>query len=77
MDIIGMIFAAGPMRVGRHVFVLLSADSAVLGSWLDGVLDKHKVFTGYTVRRSQGKSQLAHMRRCIPVPIPHNAARWG
>ena len=43
--------------------VLLSADSAVLGIWDDGVLLRHKVITGYTVRRKAGKAQLTYLRR--------------
>lgn len=64
--------------------MLLSADSAVVGSWFDGVLDKHKCFTGYTVRRSSGTSQLTHMRKygltfhpCALHGMSSNAAEIG
>lgn len=58
---------AGVTRCGRHLAVLLSADSAVLGVWDDGVLARHKVITGYTVRRKAGKAQLTYLRRCAPL----------
>ncbi|CAL8469577.1 g9118 [Coccomyxa elongata] len=53
----------GPTQGGRHVAVLLSADSAALGIWDDGVLARHKIVTGYTVRRKAGKAQLTYLRR--------------
>ncbi len=56
---------AGPTRGGRHVAVLLSADSVALGIWDDGLLARHKVVTGYTVRRKAGKAQLTYLRRCV------------
>ena len=59
----GWLRRAGPVRCGRQLAVLLSADSAALGMWQDGVLERHKVLTGYTVRRSAGKAQLTHLRR--------------
>ena len=54
---------AGAVRCGAQLAVLLSADSAALGMWRDGVLERHKVLTGYTIRRSAGKAQLTHLRR--------------
>lgn len=64
---------AGAVRCGRQLAVLLSADSAALGVWQDGVLERHKVLTGYTVRRKAGKAQLTHLRRWGPRM---RAASW-
>ncbi|KIZ04702.1 hypothetical protein MNEG_3249 [Monoraphidium neglectum] len=49
--------------VGSVLLVLLSADSAALGLWRGGELLRHKVLTGYTVRRSQGGAQAAFEAR--------------
>lgn len=51
------------LHLGSALFVLLSADSAALGLWRDGRLARHKVLTGYTVRRKQGGSQAAFEAR--------------
>ena len=52
-----------PLQLGKQAMVLLSADSIALAIWEDDELIKHKVLTGYTIRRSQGKSQLTYMRQ--------------
>ncbi len=50
-------------QIGSQLLVLLSADSAALGIFQDGRLVQHKVLTGYTVRRKQGKAQLTYGRQ--------------
>lgn len=52
----------GPLQIGGQLLVLLSADSAALGLLREGELAAHKVLTGYTVRRKQGKAQLTYQR---------------
>ena len=53
----------GAPSVGAQLLVLLSADSAVLALAREGKLERHRVLTGYTVRRSQGKAQATHLRQ--------------
>ena len=70
------IWCEGPVRCGRQLAVLLSADSVAMGIWLDGHLELHKVLTGYTVRRKSGMAQLTHLRRCAaPQVVAVRAAR--
>lgn len=52
-----------PFQIGSQLLVLLSADSAALGILEEGRLVQHKVLTGYTVRRKQGKAQLTYERQ--------------
>ncbi len=47
--------------------MLLSADSAALGMWVDANLIRHKCLTGYTVRRKAGKAQMTYLRRCTTL----------
>jgi len=55
--------AKGRTKLGNTLMCLLSADSAAVGIWEGDVLRKHKCFTGYTVRKQQGGSQLKYLRR--------------
>jgi hypothetical protein len=41
---------AGGLALGKQLVVLLSADSAAMGLWSEGLLLRHKVLTGYTTR---------------------------
>lgn len=50
-------------QLGTQLLVLLSADSVALGLLQEGCLTQHKVLTGYTVRRKQGKAQLTYERQ--------------
>lgn len=54
--------AKGRTKLGNTLMCLLSADSAAVGIWEGDVLRMHKVFTGYTVRKQQGGSQLKYLR---------------
>lgn len=49
--------------IGSQLVVLLSADSAALAIYQEGELARHRVHTGYTVRRQQGKAQTAYQRQ--------------
>ncbi|KAI8476266.1 MAG: hypothetical protein J3K34DRAFT_516686 [Monoraphidium minutum] len=53
----------GAPHLGSVLVVLLAADAAALGVWRGGDLVRHKVLTGYTVRRGQGGAQAAHEAR--------------
>lgn len=52
-----------PLSIGSQLLVLLSADSAALAIYSEGQLLRHKVHTGYTVRRQQGKAQATYERQ--------------
>lgn len=52
-----------PFSIGSQLLVLLSADSAALAMYSEGHLVRHKVHTGYTVRRQQGKAQATYERQ--------------
>lgn len=39
------------------------ADAAAIGIWRNGRLLRHRVLTGYTVRKQQGKAQLSYQRQ--------------
>lgn len=54
--------AQGAMSPAPARIALLSADSAALAVCQGGAITRHKVLTGYTVRKKQGKAQLTHMR---------------
>ncbi|KAK9861191.1 hypothetical protein WJX84_012427 [Apatococcus fuscideae] len=47
----------------QHLIALLVADAAAIGVWKNGTLLRHRVLTGYTVRKQQGKAQLAYQRQ--------------
>ncbi|KAK9862979.1 hypothetical protein WJX84_005406 [Apatococcus fuscideae] len=47
----------------QHFIALLAADAAALGVWRNGDLLRHRVLTGYTVRKQQGKAQMAYQRQ--------------
>lgn len=49
--------------IGSQLLVLLSADSAALAIYQEGELVRHRVHTGYTVRRQQGKAQATYQRQ--------------
>lgn len=49
--------------IGSQLLVLLSAVSAALAVYREGELVRHRVHTGYTVRRQQGKAQAAYQRQ--------------
>ncbi|KAL4458987.1 hypothetical protein ABPG75_013852 [Micractinium tetrahymenae] len=49
--------------IGSQLLVLLSADSAALELYQEGELIRHRVHTGYTVRRQQGKAQATYQRQ--------------
>ena len=51
------------ISLGKQLMVLLSADSVALALWSDNELIRHKIYTGYTIRKKQGKSQLTHLRQ--------------
>ncbi len=55
--------SSGPSSIGSQLLVLLSADSAALALYSKGQLLLHKVHTGYTVRRQQGKAQATYERQ--------------
>lgn len=56
--------AGSELSLGKQLMVLLSADSVALAMWSDDdALIRHKVLTGYTTRRQQGKSQLSYLRQ--------------
>ena len=50
-------------QIGSQLLVLLSADSAALALYSQGQLARHKVLTGYTVRKRQGKAQAGYERQ--------------
>lgn len=56
------LIAAGMASPMKQVVALLSADSVVLAVISGAQITRHKVLTGYTVRKQQGKAQLTHMR---------------
>ena len=56
--------ARGGTEPATLLVALLSADSAALAVCRGGVVTRHKVLTGYTTRKKQGKAQLTHMRSC-------------
>ena len=47
----------------QHLIALLVADAAAIGIWRNGALLRHRVLTGYTVRKQQGKAQQAYQRQ--------------
>ena len=47
----------------QHLIALLVADAAAIGIWRNGHLLRHRVLTGYTVRKQQGKAQLSYQRQ--------------
>ncbi|KAK9862980.1 hypothetical protein WJX84_005406 [Apatococcus fuscideae] len=61
----GGFMAAGPSDAvtSQHFIALLAADAAALGVWRNGDLLRHRVLTGYTVRKQQGKAQMAYQRQ--------------
>ncbi len=55
--------AASGAAPGSQLIALLSADSAALALVRNGEVCRHKVLTGYTVRKNRnGKAQLTHKR---------------
>lgn len=53
-----------PTAGHNSLLVLLSADSAALAMYSgEGQLQRHRVLTGYTVRRQQGKAQATYERQ--------------
>lgn len=48
--------------LGKTLMVFLCADRAALGLWHGDVLRQHKIFTGYTVRKSKGGGQAKYLR---------------
>lgn len=71
--------ACGSGLLGQQLLVLLSADSAALAMYSGGALSRHKVLTGYTVRRQQGKAQAAYQRQGGGAPLSTCVGRrgWG
>lgn len=69
-------------QCGSQLVVLLAADAAALGLWRNGALVQHKVLTGYTSRRKQGKAQLTYVRSgggafpCLSPCTSGNGVHW-
>lgn len=51
------------LSIGSQLVVLLSADSAALALFQEGELARHRMLTGYTVRKQQGKAQATYQRQ--------------